>query len=168
MKQIALALNLSVKKTRKRELLEQMEKVVLWAALVKCIAPFNRKAKPGGHRFPCKPCSASISCSYGSHHLTPPWRRTALTRWCTASSPGSMSFRVCQMSQLDFTRFRIHISASSAFQSATSNVGFRAANSDSWNSALSSKAVRDRFHVNVGSQSEVGIWLAAFKDRSLP
>ena len=47
MKQTALALNLSVKKTRKHELLEQMEKVVLWAALVKCIAPFQPEGKTG-------------------------------------------------------------------------------------------------------------------------
>ena len=48
MKQTALALNLSVKKTRKRELLEQMEKVVPWAALVECIAPFYPEGKTGG------------------------------------------------------------------------------------------------------------------------
>ena len=47
MKQTALALNLSVKKTRKRELLEQMEKVVPWAALVECIAPFYPEGKTG-------------------------------------------------------------------------------------------------------------------------
>jgi IS5 family transposase len=47
MKQTALALNLSVKKTRKRELLEQMEKVVPWAALVDCIAPYYPEGKTG-------------------------------------------------------------------------------------------------------------------------
>lgn len=47
MKQTALALNLSVKKTRKRELLEQMEKVVPWAALVECIAPYYPEGKTG-------------------------------------------------------------------------------------------------------------------------
>ena len=47
MKQTALALNLSVKKTRKRELLEQMEKVVPWAALVECIASFYPEGKAG-------------------------------------------------------------------------------------------------------------------------
>ena len=51
MKQTALALNLSVKKTRKRELLEQMEKVVPWAALVECIAPFYPEGKTGGPPF---------------------------------------------------------------------------------------------------------------------
>nr|WP_295769266.1 IS5 family transposase [Rhodoferax sp.] len=47
MKQTALALNLSVKKTRKRELLEQMEQVVPWAALVECIAPYYPEGKTG-------------------------------------------------------------------------------------------------------------------------
>ena len=47
MKQTALALNLSAKKTRKRELLEQMEKVVPWAALVECIAPYYPEGKTG-------------------------------------------------------------------------------------------------------------------------
>ena len=40
MKQAALNLNLSLKKTRKREFLEQMERVVPWAALVTLIAPY--------------------------------------------------------------------------------------------------------------------------------
>jgi IS5 family transposase len=33
-KQVSLDLNLSVKKTRKREFLEQMDKVVSWQALI--------------------------------------------------------------------------------------------------------------------------------------
>ena len=37
MKQTALNLNLSLKKTRKREFLEQMEQVVPWAELVALI-----------------------------------------------------------------------------------------------------------------------------------
>jgi IS5 family transposase len=47
MKQAALALNLSVKKTRKREFLEQMEHVVPWAALVELIAPFYPEGRTG-------------------------------------------------------------------------------------------------------------------------
>jgi len=47
MKQTALALNLSVKKTRKREFLEQMERVVPWAALVELIAPFYPEGRTG-------------------------------------------------------------------------------------------------------------------------
>jgi IS5 family transposase len=47
MKQAALALNLSVKKTRKREFLDQMEHVVPWAALVELIAPFYPEGRTG-------------------------------------------------------------------------------------------------------------------------
>ena len=39
MKQAALDFNLSLKKTRKRKFLAQMEKVVPWAALVELITP---------------------------------------------------------------------------------------------------------------------------------
>ena len=45
MKQVALDLKLSVKKTRKREFLEQMERVVPWTELVALIANIRtRKA----------------------------------------------------------------------------------------------------------------------------
>ena len=47
MKQAALNLNLSVKKTRKREFLEQMERVVPWAALVALIAPYYSDGRTG-------------------------------------------------------------------------------------------------------------------------
>lgn len=40
MKQRSLYLNLSIKKTRKQELLAQMELLVPWAALVELIAPY--------------------------------------------------------------------------------------------------------------------------------
>ena len=41
MKQSSLELNLSTKKTRKQELLAQMDVVVPWAALIDLIAPYN-------------------------------------------------------------------------------------------------------------------------------
>ena len=47
MKQAALNLNLSVKKTRKREFLEQMEQVVPWSALVELIAPYYPEGRNG-------------------------------------------------------------------------------------------------------------------------
>ena len=47
MKQASLELNLSAKKTRKREFLEQMERVVPWAALVTLIAPYYSKGRTG-------------------------------------------------------------------------------------------------------------------------
>ena len=47
MKQVALDLNLSLKKKRKREFLEQMERVVPWAALVTLIAPYYPEGRTG-------------------------------------------------------------------------------------------------------------------------
>ena len=47
MKQAALDLNLNLKKTRKREFLEQMEQVVPWAALVALIAPYYPEGRTG-------------------------------------------------------------------------------------------------------------------------
>jgi IS5 family transposase len=47
MKQAALDLNISMKKTRKREFLEQIERVVPWAALVALIAPYYPEGRTG-------------------------------------------------------------------------------------------------------------------------
>lgn len=47
MKQLGLGLNLSTKKTRKREFLEEMERVVPWDVLVQIIEPHYPKAKTG-------------------------------------------------------------------------------------------------------------------------
>ncbi len=47
MKQTALNLNLNLKKTRKREFLEQMEQVVPWAALVELIGPHHPEGRTG-------------------------------------------------------------------------------------------------------------------------
>jgi hypothetical protein len=47
MKQSSLDLNLSTKKTRKQELLAQMDRVVPWAALIDVIAPYYPEGKNG-------------------------------------------------------------------------------------------------------------------------
>jgi len=47
MKQAALNLNLSVKKTRKQVFLEQMDQVVPWATLVELIAPYYPEGRTG-------------------------------------------------------------------------------------------------------------------------
>jgi transposase, IS5 family len=47
MKQLGLGLNLSTKKTRKREFLEEMERVVPWDVLVQIVQPHYPKAKTG-------------------------------------------------------------------------------------------------------------------------
>lgn len=47
MKQAALNLNLSAKKTRKQVFLEQMDQVVPWTALVELIAPYYHEGRTG-------------------------------------------------------------------------------------------------------------------------
>ncbi len=47
MKQLGLGLNLSTKKTRKREFLDEMNRVVPWAALVAVVEPHAPRAKTG-------------------------------------------------------------------------------------------------------------------------
>jgi IS5 family transposase len=44
MKQLGLGLNLSTKRTRKREFLEEMERVVPWTALVQIVEPHCPRA----------------------------------------------------------------------------------------------------------------------------
>ncbi len=47
MKQLGLGLKLSTKRTRKREFLDEMERVVPWAALVEIVQPHCPRAKTG-------------------------------------------------------------------------------------------------------------------------
>ena len=52
MKQADLGLNLSTKRTRKREFLDEMNRVVPWAALVELISPYAPQGKTGRPPFP--------------------------------------------------------------------------------------------------------------------
>ncbi len=52
MKQLGLGLNLSTKKTRKARFLDEMERVVPWAALVQIVEPHCPRAKTGRPPFP--------------------------------------------------------------------------------------------------------------------
>jgi IS5 family transposase len=52
MKQADLGLNLSTKKTRKREFLDEMDRVVPWDALIALIEPHYPKSKTGRPPFP--------------------------------------------------------------------------------------------------------------------
>jgi IS5 family transposase len=72
MKQTALDLNLSLKKTRKREFLEQMERVVPWAALVELIAPYYPQGLTGRPPF-------SLATMLRIHFMQ---------QWFTLSDPG--------------------------------------------------------------------------------
>lgn len=47
MKQTDLGLNLTTMRTRKREFLVQMERVVPWGALVELVAPYAPEGKKG-------------------------------------------------------------------------------------------------------------------------
>ena len=47
MKQLGLGLNLSTKRTRKREFLDEMERVVPWSVLVQIVEPHYPRAKTG-------------------------------------------------------------------------------------------------------------------------
>jgi transposase, IS5 family len=51
MKQAELELHLSTKRTRKREFLAQMERVVPWVALVDSVAPYAPEGKKGRQPF---------------------------------------------------------------------------------------------------------------------
>ena len=72
MKQAALNLNLSVKKTRKQVFLEQMDQVVPWATLVEVIAPYYPEGKTGRPPF-------SLQTMLRIHFLQ---------QWFTLSDPG--------------------------------------------------------------------------------
>jgi IS5 family transposase len=47
MKQLGLGLNLSTKRTRKREFLDEMERVVPWSVLVQIVEAHYPRAKTG-------------------------------------------------------------------------------------------------------------------------
>jgi len=72
MKQTALHLDLNLKKTRKREFLEQMEQVVPWAALVELIAPHYPEGLTGRPPF-------SLETMLRIHFMQ---------QWFTLSDPG--------------------------------------------------------------------------------
>ncbi len=72
MKQIVLGLNLNVKKTRKREFLEQMEQVVPWGSLVELVAPYYPEGRNGRPPF-------SLETMLRIHFMQ---------QWFTLSDPG--------------------------------------------------------------------------------
>ena len=72
MKQTALNFNLNLKKTRKREFLEQMEQVVPWVALVELIAPYYPEGHTGRPPF-------SLETMLRIHFMQ---------QWFTLSDPG--------------------------------------------------------------------------------
>ena len=73
MKQANLDLSLGVKKTRKREFLDQMDKVFPWQALIEWIAPCYPEGKKGRTSF-------SLATMLRTHFLQ---------QWFTLSDPGT-------------------------------------------------------------------------------
>ena len=99
MKQAALNLNLSVKKTRKQVFLEQMDQVVPWAALVELIAPYYPEGRTGRPPFSLLTMlRIHLPSSNGSRCLTPAGKKRFSTPRCTASLPSLKSLPACQMS----------------------------------------------------------------------
>ena len=67
MKQVSLGLNLSTKKTRKREFLEQMNKVVPWDVLVGVVEPHWPKSKTGRPPFAIETMLRMGCCRFRGH-----------------------------------------------------------------------------------------------------
>ena len=72
MKQATLGLSLDLKKTRKRQFLEQMDQVVPWAALVELIAPYYPEGRTGRPPF-------SLQTMLRTHFMQ---------QWFSLSDPG--------------------------------------------------------------------------------
>ena len=64
--QFGLGLNLSTKKTRKREFLDEMDRVVPWNALVQIVQPHAPRAKTGRPLYAIKPCFEFTTFNGGS------------------------------------------------------------------------------------------------------
>jgi len=87
MKQSSLDLNLSTKKTRKQELLAQMDRVVPWAALIDVIAPYYPEGKNGRPPFALETMLRI--------HCMQQWFKPFLTPRSTGSLQGSMPMDEC-------------------------------------------------------------------------
>jgi hypothetical protein len=67
MKQSDLGLKLSTKRTRKREFLEEMQRVVPWSELIALIEPPTiRRVRPVARRWASPRCCAFTFCSSAS------------------------------------------------------------------------------------------------------
>ena len=67
MKQADLGLNMTTKRTRKREFLAEMERVVPWVALVVLIAPYAPEGKRGRPPFAVETMLRIHFMQHGSH-----------------------------------------------------------------------------------------------------
>ena len=88
MKKSSLDLNLSVKRTRNREFLFEIDRVVIWAALVELIAPYYPDGENGRQSFVFDTMlRVHLLSSNGSPCQTPPSKRPFSMFPCTASLP---------------------------------------------------------------------------------
>lgn len=89
MKQADLDRNVNLKKTRKRELLVQMNEMVPWAALVERIAPYYPQVHTGSPPFSlihrCK--ENLLNCQSNDACPTSPLFRALGIGWRSTSSP---------------------------------------------------------------------------------
>ena len=86
MKQADLGLSLSTKRTRKREFLADMERVVPWAALVELITPYAPEGKRGRPPFAVE---VMLRIHFMQQWFTlsdPPWKRRCTICRCFVSS----------------------------------------------------------------------------------
>src|ERR1700739_3996532 len=91
MTQLGLGLDLSTKRTRKREFLEQMQHVVPWSGLIALIEPPIQLVRRGVLHFRWRRCSAYIFFSNGSVYRIRLWRKHCMTYRCTGSLRDSMA-----------------------------------------------------------------------------
>ena len=80
MKQAELGLNLTTKRTRKREFLAEMERVVPWAALVALIAPYAPEGRRGRPPFGVQTMLGKLGSDHNFHSPAgdcPPHARAA-------------------------------------------------------------------------------------------
>ena len=95
MKQSSLDLNLRTKKTRKQQLLDEMELVVPWAALVELIAPYYPEGKNGRPPFALQ-TMLRIHCMQQWFTLSDlAMKRPSLTPRSTGSLQGLMHMEGC-------------------------------------------------------------------------
>ncbi len=79
MTQLHLGVNLSTKRTRKREFLDEMRRVVPWSKLIALIESHYPKGKTGDRHFLWRRCFKSTSCNSGSGCRTRRWKKLCTT-----------------------------------------------------------------------------------------
>jgi hypothetical protein len=90
MTQLHLGLNLSTKRTRKREFLDEMRQVVPWSRLIALIEPHYPKGKTGRPPFPVATMLQIHLSNSGSVCRIQRWKKPFTMSRCIANSRASM------------------------------------------------------------------------------